>query len=89
MELAEVLELVTGDEAPLRQDAVVAGGGVALAEDEPVPVGILGVLGVHAHVVKEDAGHKFHRGEGTAGVTAARVGRHIDDVAPDGLADLF
>ena len=89
VELAEVLELRLVKEAQLRQDAVVAGGGVALAEDEAVPVGIPGVLGIDPHLGAEDGAHQLRGGQGAAGVAAAGVGRHVDDVAANFCAELF
>ena len=87
VELAEVRILVAGDKALSGEHRVVAGGGVTLGEHEAVAVGIVRVLGVNAHVVEENAGHQFHRGQRTAGVAAAGVGGHRDDVAPHLPAD--
>ena len=87
MQLAEVRILVAGDKALGGEHRVVAGGGVTLGEHEAVAVGIVRVLGVNAHVIEEDAGHQFHSGQRAAGVTAASVGGHRDDVAPHLPAD--
>ena len=54
---------------------------MTLGEHEAVAVGIVRVLRVNAHVIEEDAGHQLHRGQRTAGVAAAGVGGHRDDVA--------
>ena len=86
VELAEVGEFVAADKAQLRQDRVIAGGGVALAQHEAVAVGVLGILGINAHVVVEYAGHQLHHGQGAAGMAAARVGDHGDDVTAHLLA---
>ena len=82
VQLAEVRVLVAGDEALGGEHRVVAGGGVTLGEHEAVAVGIVRVLRVNAHVIEEDAGHQLHRGQRTAGVAAAGVGGHRDDVTP-------
>ena len=87
MELAEILELIPADEAHLRQDRIVAGGCVALAQHEPVPIGVVRVLGIHMHVVEKQASHQVCRRQGTTGVAAAGVGGHRDDVAPHLPAD--
>ena len=87
VELAEVRILVAGDKALGGEHRVVAGGGVTLGEHEAVAVGVVRVLGVNAHVIEEDAGHQLHRGQRAAGVTAAGVGGHRDDVAPHLPAD--
>ena len=79
-ELPEVGKLVPADEAQLRQHRIVAGGGVTLAQHKAVTVGIFGILGIDAHVVVEYAGHQFHHGQGAAGMAAACVGDHGDDV---------
>ncbi|MPM73751.1 hypothetical protein SDC9_120733 [bioreactor metagenome] len=63
MKLAEVFEFISGEEAQLRQHAVVAGGSVALAQDEAVAVGVLGIPGVHPHLRAERGAHHLHCGE--------------------------
>ena len=80
VELAEGLELLPGEEALLRQHTVVAGGDMALGEDEAVPVLPVGVGGVHPHGVIESAHGELHRGEGAAGMPAGRGGGHLNDV---------
>ena len=80
VQLAEILEFVAADEAQLRQNRVIAGGGMSLAEHEPVTIRPAGVFGVDAHVVVEYAGHQLHGGQRAAGMTAAGVGGHVDDV---------
>ena len=70
-ELAEGLELLPGEEAFLRQHTVVAGGDMALGEDEAVPVLPVGVGGVHPHGVIESAHGELHCGERAAGMPAA------------------
>ena len=87
VELAEVRVLIAGDEALGGEHRIIAGGGMTLGEHEAITVGIVRVLGVNAHVVEENAGHQFHRGQRTAGVAAAGVGGHRDDVAPHLPAD--
>ena len=82
VQLAEVCVLVAGDEALGGEDCVVAGSGMTLGEHETITVGIMRVLRVNAHVVEENAGHQFHSGQRAAGVTAAGVGGHRDDVTP-------
>ena len=80
VELAEVGELVPADEATLRQHRIIAGGGMALAENEAITVGVLGIFGVDTHLSEEQGGHQLCGGQGAAGVAAAGVGRHVDDV---------
>ena len=80
VELPEILKFVTADKAQLRQNSVIAGGGVALAQHKAVTVFHVGLCGVNAHVVVEHAGHQLHRRQRAAGVAASGVGRHIDDV---------
>ena len=87
VELAEVRILVAGDKALGGEDRIVAGSRMTLGEHEAVAVGVVRVLGVNAHVIEEDAGHQFHSGQRAAGVTAAGVGGHRDDVAPHLPAD--
>ena len=88
VELPEIGELRLVKKTQLRQHAVIAGSGVALAENEPVPVRIFRILGVHAHF-RKNAAHQLHRRQGAAGVAAARVGRHVDDVPADLGAEFF
>ena len=68
-------------EAQLRQYAVIAGGGVALAEDEPVPIRVLGIFGIDPHLGTENGAHELHGGQGAAGVAAAGGGGELDDIA--------
>lgn len=82
MELAERFEFVLAEKAQFRQHAVVAGGGVALAEDEAVPVGPMWVFGIDPHLRAEDGAHQLHGGQRAAGVPAAGVRRHVDDIPP-------
>ena len=77
---------IPADEAHLRQDRIVAGGRVALAQHETVPIGVVRVLGIHMHVVEKQASHQVCRRQGTTGVAAAGVGGHVDDIPPDLLA---
>ena len=86
VELAEILELIPADEAHLRQDRIVAGGRVALAQHETVPIGVVRVLRIHMHVVEKQASHQVCRRQGTTGVAAVGVGGHVDDIPPDLLA---
>ena len=87
VQLAEVFILVAGDKALSGEHRVVAGSRMTLGEHEAVAVGIVRVLRVNAHVIEEDAGHQLHSGQRAAGVAAAGVGGHRDDVAPHLPAD--
>ena len=87
MELAEIGELVPADEAHFSQNTVVAGGRVALAEDKAIPIRRIRVCGIYAHVVEKHAGHQIHRRQRTAGMAAAGIGRHLNDVAAHLTAD--
>jgi len=80
VQLPEVLELIAADKAQLCQNRVVTGGSVALAEHKTVTVRPVRIFGVDTHMVIEYAGHQLHRGQGAAGMTAAGVGGHVDDV---------
>ena len=81
VELAEVFKLRRVDEAALSQNGIVAGSTMALAQHKTVTVGVLGVLGVNAHVVEKETGHQFGDGQGAAGMTAVGIGRHVNDMA--------
>src|SRR3990172_2702179 len=74
-------ELFHGEEAPFRQGGVEGGGGVALGEDEAVPIGVAGVLGVNPHYSQEKGGEDFHAGEGAPGVAAPSLANHGDNMA--------
>ena len=66
--MAEGGQILHGEVAPEGQRAVQAGGGVALGEDEAIPVFPLGVLGVDAQLVEVQVGEQVGRGETAAGV---------------------
>ena len=66
----EGLQVLHREEAPLGQSGVQAGSGVTLAEDEPVPVRVLGVLGVYTQFVKIKIGKEIRCGQAAAGVAA-------------------
>ncbi|GBD15081.1 hypothetical protein HRbin25_00972 [bacterium HR25] len=75
-------ELVHREVAGLGQDGVVGGGGVPLAEDEPVPLRPLGVLRVVAQDVEVEGDEDVGGGEGASGMPGAGRRRHADDVLP-------
>ena len=81
VKLAEVRILVTGEKALCRKHCIVAGCGVTLGEHKAVAILPLGIARIHTHMIKKHAGHQLHAGEGAAGVSAAGICRHIDDIA--------
>ena len=88
MELTEVRVFVAGDEALGGKHRIIARRRVALGEHKAVAVGIVRIAGIDAHVVEENAGHQLDGRKGAAGMAAAGIGRHRDDVAAHLTADL-
>ena len=59
VKLAEISELIPTNESHLSKDAVVAGGGVAFAQYEPIPIRGIRILGIYAHMVIKYACQQF------------------------------
>ena len=57
------------EEAPVCQSAVQARAGVALGQDEPVPIRPLGALGVHAHFLEVQISIHIRGRQASAGMT--------------------
>ena len=86
---AKELQILLREEAPLGQDGIEGGGAVALGENEPVPIRILGVLGVHVHDVKIQDRENVHGGKRAAQVTGRTVVHHVQAQKPPlGCGDL-
>src|SRR3989441_271004 len=88
-ELAERDELRLGEEARPRHDRVERGDGVALGEDDTVPVGPVGALGVVAQPAEVERRENVDHREGSARVSRARVGEHADYLHPAVAGDRF
>ncbi len=59
-----------------------------LAQDEAIPIGIVGILRVVLQVpAKEEARKQFHTREGAGRMPGTRLGGLRDDVLADGSAD--
>ena len=58
------------EEAALRQRGIQAGGAVALAQHKTIPVGILGLFGVNAHLTEIQVSKDVRRGQAGARMTA-------------------
>ena len=86
VELTEVGILIAADKAKSRQYGIITGSSMALTQHKAVTIGILGILGINAHMVAENAGNQFHHGQGTTGVATACIGDHGDDIAAHLLA---
>ena len=81
VQLTEVLQLLPGEEALVSQHGVESRGGMALGENEAVPILPVGIGGVHVHGIVIQAGQHLHDGQGAAGMAGSRVSRHVDDVS--------
>ena len=68
---------------PTGQHAVQQGGGVALGQQEPVPVGVVGAGGVQAHLAEIETDQNLHRRQGAPGMAGAGGMGHGQDVPPD------
>ena len=79
----EGLQVLHREEAPLGQSGVQARCGVALAENEPVPVRVLGVLGVYTQFVKIKIGKEIRCGQAAAGMAALGGMGGRENVHPD------
>ena len=86
-QLAQRHDLVVREVAGLRERRVEDRRGVPLGEDEAVAVGPVGVLGVVPQKATEIEGrHDLDGRQRTAGMTRARLGRHLQDVRRIDLA---
>ena len=76
-------QLLHREVAPQRQGGVEPGGGVALGEDEPVPVLPAGGLGVDAHFLEVEIGKDVGGGQAAAGMAGLRAVGAGQDALPD------
>ena len=84
VQLAERQQLVDGEESAFRQGRVPDRAGVALAEDESVPIGPGRILRIDAEDVEVESRDNVRRRHGAAGMATLGVVRHPDDVFPEG-----
>ena len=81
--LAEGLQILHGDEAPLRQGGVESGSAVALGEHQPVPVLHIGIFRIHVQFFKVKVREQIRDGEGPARVAGRRGIDRVDDADSD------
>ena len=79
--LAEVLELIGGEEAALAQNGVQGRSSMTFAQNKAIAILHLGVLRINVHFLKVQCDQRFHDGERSTGMAAAGSRRHVDDVA--------
>ena len=77
--MAQGEQVALREESPQRQGGVQAGGSVALGQDKAVPVGPLGVLGVHVHLLEVEVGEQVGGGQAAAGMTGLGGVGPLDD----------
>ena len=81
VELPERHELFLGEVAELCERCIENRGGVALAEDEAIAVGVGCVIGVDVHdIAKVQGGDDVCCRKAATGMAAACLVQHLDDI---------
>ena len=78
----EELQLLLGEEAPQGENGVQGGGAVAFGQDKTVPVGVVGMGGVHPHGVEVQHGQQVHGGQRAADVAGIGRVHHVNRQKP-------
>ena len=72
-------QVVHREEAPVGQGGVQPRSGVALGEDEAVPILLPGVLGINVHLLEKEIGEYVGGGQAAAGVAGLGAVGSLDD----------
>ena len=74
---AEKPALLHREIAPQGQHRIEGRGAVPFGEDQPVPAGVLGSLGVNTHLVKIQCGQQVHHRQGAADMAGTGGVYHV------------